>query len=67
MKAWKRSLVEEVICALWVIAAILSYSTFESKTPAYVLFSKAAIDLFCCFRNCGKEAASKKLKQGGAS
>lgn len=52
-KAWTRSLSEEIISVLWIIAAILSFG-FHFDAMGWICSIKAAVDtlcaLWCAFR-----------------
>lgn len=45
--AWNRSVREEIVTALWLIAGLLAWQD-NIKWLAWCLFVKAATDLMCC-------------------
>ena len=56
---WTRSLVEEIIGCLWLIASVLAFG-FDFRTLGWMLAIKAAMDMGVAIRFAVKEVTAEK-------
>jgi hypothetical protein len=58
-KIWTRSIVEELIAVLWLIAGLLAWQS-NIKWFAWILFVKAALDTLCAIHFAICEAQAER-------
>lgn len=63
MSAWKPSHREEVISALWLIAAFQSLSAGCPRWVFFALFIKAGLDSCCAIRCCIREWREEEVQK----